>query len=103
MRNKAFKINKRQTRLARRLRAVSKSKAIKPTDWIIKPRDEDLAALASKMKLTPSQAMALPAVVERAAQSVGRTPARMISLAMCNEELRGNLAIICERKVDGQD
>lgn len=57
----------------------------------------DLAILASKMMLTPDQAVALPAVVERAASDMGMTSRAMMDQCFRNAELREYLATVCRK------
>lgn len=60
-------------------------------------RTESLAVLARKMMLTFSQAVALPAVIERAALSLEMTEAATIETAMGNSQVCEYLASICRK------
>lgn len=54
-----------------------------------------LANLAALMGLTPTQAVALPTVIEVAAAKTGLTEITLIMEAAANEPLRDYLAEIC--------
>lgn len=58
-----------------------------------------LARVALAMGLTPAQAVALPAVVERSAGLVGMSKEAMASEILANQALRRYLADAC-RKVE---
>lgn len=56
---------------------------------------KSLENLALMMKLTPSQAVALPAVIDRSANSVGLNRRQMISQCYANADLCSYLASVC--------
>ena len=60
----------------------------------------DLVVLAHKMMLTPTQAIAIAGVVDKAADSVGWDRAKMVRTAMRNGELRDYLASVCRKVMD---
>lgn len=58
-------------------------------------RINQIATLARKMMLTAEQAVALPAVLTKAAESVGMSETDMIARCMADGAVSGYLAQVC--------
>ena len=56
-----------------------------------------IEALARKMMLTAIQAVALPAVLDAAARSLGMTRDAMVSECFANARMAEYLALLCRR------